>query len=149
MPTLAVNKRARYDYEILDTFEAGLVLSGQEVKSVRAGRMNLTGSYVTVKQGAAWLIGAHIPKYPQAGPQPTYDPDRSRLLLLHRRELTRIAGKMEQKGLTLVPISAYTKGSMIKIEFGVGRGKRQFEKRESIKKRDVDREVRRSLKAGK
>lgn len=146
MPTLAVNKRAKFDYEILDTVEAGLVLSGQEVKSIRAGRMSLMGAYVTIANGAARLIGSHVQRYPQAGPQPDYDPDRSRLLLLHKRELAKLAGKMEQKGLTLVPISVYTKGSKIKLEFGIGRGKKQFEKKEQIKRRDVDREVRRALK---
>jgi len=146
MPKLAVNKRALFDYEILEKFEAGLVLFGHEVKSVRLGRMSLLGSYVTINQGAAWLINGHIPLYPKAGPKPDYDPDRTRKLLLHKRELDRLAGKMEQKGLTLVPISVYTKGSQIKLEFGLGRGKKQYEKKESIKKREVDREIRRSLK---
>jgi SsrA-binding protein len=146
MPTLAINKRAKYDYEILDTLEAGLVLSGQEVKSIRAGRMSLTGSYVTIANGGARLIGSHVQRYPQAGPLPDYDPDRSRQLLVHKRELAKLSGKMEQKGLTLVPISVYTKGSKIKLEFGIGRGKKQFEKKEQIKRRDVDREIRRALK---
>ena len=146
MPTLAVNKRAKFDYEILEKLEAGLVLSGPEVKTVRKGSMNLLGSYVTINRGAAWLMGAHIPRYPQAGPQPGYDPDRTRKLLLHTREIKRLAGKLDQKGLTLVPISVYTKGSKIKLEFGLARGKKQFEKRETIKKRDVEREIRRSLK---
>lgn len=146
MPTLAVNKRARFDYEILEKFEAGLVLLGHEVKSVRAGRMSLLGSYVTITRGVPTLIGSHVPKYAPAGPLPGYDPDRSRKLLLHVREIKRLAGKLEQKGLTLVPISVYTKGSTIKLEFGLARGKKRFEKRESIKRRDIDREVRRSLK---
>ena len=146
MPTLAVNKRAHFDYEILEKFEAGIVLQGNEVKTVRGNRMGLLGAYVTISRGAAWLMGAHIPRYPQAGPQPGYDPDRNRKLLLHKREIKRLAGKLEQKGLTLVPISVYTKASMIKLEFGLARGKRQYEKRESIRKRDVDREIRRSLK---
>jgi len=146
MPQLAINKRALFDYVILEKFEAGLVLFGHEVKSVRDKRMSLLGAYVTISRGSAWLINSHIPLYPKAGPKPDYDPDRSRRLLLHKRELDRLAGKMEQKGLTLVPISVYTKGSQIKIEFGLGRGKKQFEKRETIKKRDIDREIRRSLK---
>jgi len=146
MPQLAANKRALFDYQILDKFEAGIVLFGHEVKSVRANRMSLLGAYVTISRGAAWLINAHIPPFPKAGPLPDYDPNRSRKLLLHKRELDRLAGKMEQKGLTLVPISVYTKGSQIKIEFGIGRGKKQYEKRESIKKRDVEREMRRSMK---
>jgi SsrA-binding protein len=146
MPELAYNKKAKFDYQILEPFEAGLMLTGQEVKSVRAGRMSLLGAYVTIARGAAWLINANIQKYPQAGPQPEYDPDRTRKLLLHRREIQKLAGKLEQKGLTLVPISVYTKGSKIKLEFGLARGKKQFEKKETIKRRDVDREIRRSLK---
>ncbi len=146
MPQLAYNKRANYDYDILEKFEAGLVLQGQEVKSVRAGRMSLLGAYVTISRGSAWLINGHISKFEKAGPLPEYDPDRTRRLLLHKRELDRLAGKMEQAGLTLVPISVYTKGSKIKIEFGLGRGKKRFEKKEAIKKREVQREIRRSLK---
>jgi SsrA-binding protein len=146
MPQLAFNKRALFDYEILEKFEAGLVLFGHEVKSVRSGKMSLLGAYVTIGRGSAWLINSHIPLYPKAGPKPDYDPDRTRRLLLHKRELDRLSGKLDQKGLTLVPISVYTKGSRIKIEFGLGRGKKQFEKKESIKKREIDREIRRSLK---
>jgi SsrA-binding protein len=147
MPQLAFNKRALFDYVILEKFEAGLVLFGHEVKSVRSGKMSLLGAYVTIGRGSAWLINAHVPLYPKAGQKPDYDPDRTRRLLLHKRELDRLSGKLDQKGLTLVPISVYTKGSRIKIEFGLGRGKKQFEKKETIKKREVDREIRRSLKA--
>ncbi|OGL73820.1 SsrA-binding protein [Candidatus Uhrbacteria bacterium RIFCSPHIGHO2_02_FULL_60_10] len=146
MPTLAANKRIRYDYEILESFEAGLQLTGQEVKQVRAGFMKLQGAYVTMHGGEAFLLNAHVPKYPPAGPLPSYDPYRSRRLLLHRRELLKILGKLAQKGLTLVPLSVYTKGSRIKIEIGIARGKKQFEKREDIKKKETDREIRRSLK---
>lgn len=145
MPQLALNKRARFDYEILEKLEAGLVLSGQEVKSVRAGRMQLLGAYIAITADAALLVGGHIPKYDPAGPQPDYDPDRSRKLLLHTREIARLRGKLKQKGLTIVPISVYTKGRQIKLELGLGRGKKQFEKRDSIKKRDIDRDIRRSL----
>ncbi|MBN1585305.1 SsrA-binding protein SmpB [Candidatus Uhrbacteria bacterium] len=144
MPRLAFNKRAKFDYEILESFEAGLALTGQEVKSVRAERMGLAGAFVTIHNGAAWLTNAHIPKYDKVGPLPDYDPDRSRKLLLHRREISRLIGKMEQKGLTLVPISVYTKGPTVKLEFGLARGKRQYQKKEAIKRRDVDREIRRS-----
>lgn len=146
MSTLAENKKAKFEYEILDTFEAGLMLLGHEVKSARAGSMSLRGAYVTIARGAVWLVGAHIQRYPQAGPQPDYDPERTRKLLLHKREIAKLAGKLEQKGLTLVPISAYTKGSKIKLSFGLARGKKQFEKKETLKRRDVDREIRRSLK---
>jgi SsrA-binding protein len=146
MPTIAINKKARFEYQILDKFEAGIALTGPEVKSVRAERMNLTGSYVSIASGNVILVGAHIPRYPQAGKQPDYDPDRTRRLLLHKREIAKLAGKLEQKGLTLVPLSVYTKGSKIKLEFGLGRGKQEFEKRETLKKRDSDREIRRALK---
>jgi SsrA-binding protein len=146
MPTLAENKKARFEYQILDHFEAGLVLFGHEVKSVREGKMALAGSYVTISRGALWLVGAQIQRYPKAGPLPDYDPQRTRKLLLHQREIQKLAGKMEQKGLTLVPLSVYTKGSKIKLSFGLCRGKKQYEKREAIKKRDIDRDVRRSLK---
>ena len=145
MATLAINKRAKFDYEILETFEAGLMLLGHEVKSVRAGQMSLRGAYVTMHGGEAWLTGSTIPAYAKAGPLPGYDSMRSRKLLLHRRELSRILGKMQQKGLTLVPISVYTRRSTIKIEFGLARGKKMYEKREAIKKRDLDREVRETL----
>jgi len=146
MANLAENKKAKFEYDILDDFEAGLVLDGQEVKSIRAGRMNMLGAYVTISRGAVWLVGAQIQKYPQAGPLPDYDPQRTRKLLLHKREINKLAGKMEQKGFTLVPLSVYAKGTKLKLKFGLGRGKKQFEKKESIKKRDLDREVRRALK---
>jgi|SRR5688572_9257761 len=146
MPTLCENKKAKFEYQVLDTVEAGLTLTGPEVKSVRGGRMSLLGAYVTIARGGVWLIGAHIQRYPNAGPQPDYDPERTRRLLLHKREIMKLAGKLEQKGLTLVPISVYTKGSKIKLSVGLARGKKNFEKRETLRKRDIDRDVRRSLK---
>ncbi|MBI4457413.1 SsrA-binding protein SmpB [Candidatus Uhrbacteria bacterium] len=146
MPSLAVNKHAGSDYEILEKFEAGLKLLGHEVKSVRAGSMSLRGAYVSVASDGIWLVGAHIPRYKPAGPTPGYDPERSRKLLLHKREIKRLSGQVLQKGLTLVPLSVYTRKSHIKLEFGLARGKKQYEKRAQIRKRDLDREVRRSLK---
>lgn len=143
---LATNQLAKRDYDILETFEAGLVLSGQEVKSIRSGQMKLQGSYVTIAKGAAWLIGSHIPPYKPAGLLPHYDPDRSRKILLHKKELARIAGHLRQKGLTLVPIRVYTLRRKLKLEFGLGRGRKEYEKREIIKKRDIDREIRRAFK---
>src|SRR5688572_26840654 len=104
MPNLAENKKARFEYDILDTFEAGLVLTGPEVKSIRAGRMQLSGSYITISRGALWLIGGHVQRYPQAGLQPDFDPERTKKLLLHKREINKLAGKLEQKGMTLVPL---------------------------------------------
>jgi len=149
MKSYAENSKSRFDNDLLDTFEAGIVLTGPEVKSVRLGRMSLRGAYITIARGVLMLVGSHIQKYPQAGPQPGYDPDRSRTLLIHKRELLKLAGKMEQKGLTLVPLSVYPahpKGSKIKVSFALARGKKKFEKKEAIKKRDLDREVQRTLR---
>lgn len=146
MPKLAENRKGLFDFEILERYEGGLVLHGHEVKSVRHGGMKLKGAYVTMRGGEVWLLGAHIQKYTKAGTLEHYDPDRIRKVLLRKRELKSLAGKLEQKGLTLVPISVYTKGSKIKIEVGLARGKKQFEKKEKIKRRDLDREIRRSLK---
>ena len=143
---LATNDKARYDYEILDRLEAGLVLSGQEVKSAKTGHMKLKGAHVTFHRGEAMLTGAHIAKYPKAGPLPDYDPERSRKLLLHKKELDKLRGKREEDGLTIVPLRAYMKAGRIKVEVAVARGKKQFEKRETIKKRDLDRQVRSALK---
>lgn len=143
---LAANDRARYDYELLESLEAGLALTGQETKSAKNGHLKLKGAHVAFTQGEAWLLGAHIAKYPKAGPLPGYDPERSRKLLLHKRELDRLRGKREEEGLTIVPIRAYMKGGRIKLEIAVARGKKQYEKRETIKKRDLDRQVRGALK---
>lgn len=146
MSVIASNDRARYDYELLDSVEAGLVLTGQEVKSAKMGHMKLKGAHVAFTKGEAWLMGSFIAKYPKAGPLPDYDPERSRKLLLRKRELDRMRGKREEEGLTVVPIRAYSKGGRIKIEVAVARGKKQYEKRETIKKRDLDREARSRMK---
>jgi SsrA-binding protein len=145
MPTLAVNKKARYDYSILDTLEAGIQLTGAEVKSVRAGRLNLAGSRVVITRGEAYLLGAQIAAFPQAGLQPGYDPQRTRKLLLHQREIRRLVGKLEEAGLTVVPLSTYTKGPHLKVEIAVARGKKEYEKRDVIKKREAAREARHSM----
>lgn len=146
MDDLASNDRARYDYDLLEKLEAGLVLDGPEVKSAKTGHLKLKGAHVTFARGEAMLVGAHIARYPKAGPQPDYDPERSRKLLLHKRQLERLKGKREEEGLTIVPLRAYMVRGRIKIEIAVARGKKQFEKRESIKKRDLDRQVRSALK---
>ncbi len=146
MTTLAENRKARFDYEILDTFEAGLVLSGAEVKSIKNGRMNLTGSYLNFHDGELYLIGAFIAPY-QPKNQPTdYDPSRSRKLLLRKKEIISLIGKIKPKGLTLMPLKAYTKGRRIKLEFAVARGKKQYDKREVIAKRETARKIERELK---
>lgn len=142
MPKLATNKRARFDYEILDTLEAGIVLTGQEVKSAKTGHMKLQGAFVTVRNNQAWLKNAFIAPYRHAGALDTYEPTQNRKLLLHRREIKKLKAKVDAERLTIVPISAYTKAGQIKIELGLGRGKKQHEKRDTIKKRDLDREVR-------
>ena len=152
MPVLAINKKARFDYELLDKYEAGLVLTGQEVKSIKTGHVDLKGSYVTLKvnqktgQAEAYLLNSFVPRYKLAGPLPEYDSRRSRKLLLNKRELKSLIGKTQVKGLTLVPIKVYTKHNLIKLEFAIGRGKKKVDKRETIKKRDVERSIRIRMK---
>lgn len=146
MPTYAKNKKAHFDYEILETYEAGLVLSGQEVKAAREGKMRLQGAFVTFHNNEAYIIGAHISPYTHAANIDTYDPERSRKLLLHKKEIAKLQGKSAEKGLTIVPISVYTSGRHIKVKIGVGRGKKKYDKRESIKKRQLDRDMRRQVK---
>jgi SsrA-binding protein len=153
MPTIAYNKRANFDYEILEKFEAGLVLRGHEVKSVRTGHVSLKGSYITFKNQSkigklpeAFLINAHISLYKHAGRMDGYDPLRSRKILLKKREIEKLMGKKKEQGLTLVPIKIYTKQSLLKLEFGIGRGKKKYDKREDIKKKDIERSTRRLMK---
>lgn len=146
MPTLAVNKKARFDYEILDKYEAGLVLFGQEVKAVKGGLMSLKGAYVLPKtkngKTELYLVNSQISAYKPAGPLPEYDSRRDRKLLLKREEIDRLIGKKQEEGLTLVPLKIYTKHSFLKLEFAVARGKKKYDKRESIKRRDIDRRLR-------
>lgn len=154
MPILAINKRANFDYEILDKYDAGLVLLGHEVKSLRAGNASLGGSYVTFKAGTkglpeAYLINAHISLYKYASTIKDYDPTRSRKLLLKEKEINYLLGKKKEQGLTIVPLRIYTKNSFLKLEFGIGRGKKNYDKREDIKKRDLDREGRRTIRGDK
>jgi len=148
MPNIAKNKQGLYDYEIFETYEAGIVLSGPEVKSIKAGQINLKGSYVTIDgRNEAWLIGAHISKYkPAAGVQADYDPMRKRKLLLAKKELISLKTKSQQPGLTILPISVYTKRGLIKCEIGLGRGKKKFDKREQMKKRQIQKDIRQRLK---
>ncbi len=137
------NRKAKHDYEILDTFDAGIVLRGSEVKSVRAGQANLTGSYLAFRGGELWVLGLKIPRYSKDGSATGYDDTRTRKILMHKRELSSLYGKIEQKGLTLVPISLYAHGRHVKLRFGLGRGKKAHDKRETLKKRDIDRELQR------
>lgn len=145
MPIIAKNPRARFDYEILDTLEAGLMLTGQEVKSARGGNISLKGAHASLVKGELWLLNAHIGLYKKAGDIKDYDPTRSRKLLTRKRETKKLIGALRNKGLTLVPISVYTKGRRLKVELGLARGKKKYEKREIIKKRDIDREIRKRL----
>ena len=153
MSTLATNKRAHFDYDILEEYEAGIVLTGQEVKSVRQSNVSLKGAFVTIRNQSgggkipeAWLTNAHITPYSKAGPLPAYDPTQPRKLLLKKSELNTLVGKRKQGGLTLLPLSLYTKQNRIKVRVGLGRGKKQYEKRESIKRRESDRSIREKLK---
>lgn len=147
MAILTENRKARFDYEILETFEAGIVLTGQEVKSIRTGKANLTGSYVIIKSGAAQLLGAQIPPYQPLNTLKEYDPTRTRKLLLHNDEINLLLGKTKEHKLTLIPLSMYSKGRKIKISIGLAKHKKQHDKREAIKKRETSREMRRALKS--
>ncbi len=146
MSILATNDKARYDYELLTRYEAGLVLTGQETKSAKFGGMKLKGAHVVFHGGEAFLIGSRIDPFQKAGKLEEYDPERSRKLLMHKQELTKIRSKLEEKGLTVVPIRVYLKDGRIKVEVAVARGKKEFEKRDTIKKRELDRRVRHALK---
>jgi SsrA-binding protein len=142
---VAGNRKAYHDYFIDETFEAGIVLVGTEVKSLRAGRVNLRDSYAEVRGGQVYLTGVHISVYEQ-GNIWNHEPVRSRKLLLHKREIDRLAGKVRERGYTLVPTRIYFRGSHAKVELGLARGKKTYDKRETIAKRDADREMQRVFK---
>ena len=139
------NRKARFDYQVLDTFEAGLVLRGTEVKSLRQGHMILKDSYCDITGGQAYLVGAHISPYEQ-GNIYNHEPERRRKLLLHKREIERLDTIVSEKGLTLVPLKVYFKHGKAKLEFGLCRGKKTFDKRETIKKRETEREMAQAVK---
>ena len=143
---IAVNRRARYEYFIEETIEAGIVLTGSEVKSLRAGKAQLKESYARIERGEAWLMNAHISEYGPAS-QFGHEPIRRRKLLLHAREIERLTGKTKESGLTLVPLRLYFKNGRAKIELGLARGKKLYDKRESIKERETRREVDRAMKS--
>ncbi len=143
--TVATNRKARHDYFIDETYEAGIVLTGTEIKSARAGRVNLRDSYVQVKNGELWLIDTHIAPYEQAG-RGSHEPKRPRKLLMHLREIGRLQGKVQEKGYTIVPLRLYLKDSKwAKVEIALARGKKLYDKRQAIHKRDAEREVERAL----
>lgn len=140
------NRQARYLYEILETYEAGIQLTGTEVKSIRAGKVNLQDGYALIRDGEAWLINGHISPYTSSGQYFNHEPRRTRKLLLHREEIRKLIGKVEQQGLTLVPLKMYLKRGWVKISIGLARGKKLHDKREDIKRRDDQREMQRAMK---
>ncbi len=141
---LAKNRRARFDFLILDTFEAGLVLRGTEVKAIRDGKVQLKDSFVEVREGEAWLMNAHVGAYDH-GNRENHAPERPRKLLLHRREIDRLMGQLQTKGVTIVPLEIYLKGHHIKVEIGLAKGKKVHDKRASERERELDREVEETL----
>jgi SsrA-binding protein len=143
--TVARNPRARHEYHIVETWEAGLVLTGTEVKSLRAGRASLIGAFARVRGGEVWLEALHIPPY-DAGNRNNHDPLRTRKLLLHRREIRRLVGAVEQKGFALVPLELYFKGVHAKVTIALGRGKKAYDRREDLKRRDAEREMARAVR---
>ncbi len=147
MGVITKNKKAYFKYEILERLEAGISLIGQEVKSIKSGRINLAGSYAVLKNEEVFLIGAKIPPYQPKNAPKDYNPERSRKLLLKKSEIKYLIGKIKQKGLTIVPLSVYTKRSRIKIEIALVKGRTKPDKRELIKKRDVEREIKKELKS--
>src|SRR3989344_1325057 len=147
MSNYAENRKARFNYEILEKFETGIELLGVEVKSVRGGQMSLEGSFAIIRGGEAYLINSNIPPYQAKNTPKDYDPLRNRKLLLMKKEITELAGSEKNKSLTIVPMVVYNKGSKIKVEIALVKGKKKYDKRESIKKRDTDREIRREYKA--
>jgi len=143
--TVAVNRRARHQYAIEETLEAGLSLTGTEIKSIRAGRVNLAEAYARIERGEAWLIGAHIAPYEQ-GNRNNHEPTRTRKLLLHRDQILELIGRTQAKGFTLVPLKLYIRNGMAKLELGIGRGKKAYDKRRTIAERDARRELERATK---
>ena len=143
---VATNRKAFHEYHILETFEAGVQLRGSEVKSIREGKAGLKQAYILIRKGEAWLRGTHIPTYSHTGFE-GHEPIRDRKLLLHKKEIQRINSKLTEKGLTAVPTKLYFKGGLIKLEFGLAKGKKLYDKRDTKKKRDVERDIQRALKA--
>ncbi len=142
--TVATNRKALHEYFILDRYEAGIVLKGTEVKSLRQGSANLQDGYAVIRNGELWLIGMHISPF-EKGNINNHDPKRDRKLLMHRQEIRRVVGKISEKGLTLVPLRVYFKKHRAKVELGLARGKKSYDKRAAIAKRDVERQLRREF----
>ena len=142
---VATNRKAHHDYNILETYEAGIALLGSEIKSVRDNRVSLGEAYVRADGGELWLVGAHIARY-EAASYMSHEPTRARKLLMHRKEIRILMGKLAEKGLTLIPLRMYIKERTAKLEIGLGRGKKLYDKRETIMRRESDREIERTLK---
>ncbi len=147
MQPLAENRKARFDYHILETYEAGIVLAGHEVKSIKAGRANLAGAFVAIKPDGAFLLNAQIPPYQPKNMPLDYDPSRTRRLLLKKEEIKYLLGKSKEGGLTIVALSLYNKGRRIKVSIGLARHKKKADKREILKKRQTEKEISRTLKS--
>ena len=145
MKIFSDNKKATYNYEILEKFEAGLVLFGQEVKSIRTGHINLSGSYVKFNRNEPFLVGVKIPPYQPNNAGADYDEERQKKILLNKKEINYLLAKASQKGFSLIPLKIYDNSGRIKLEFGLAKGKKKFDKKEKIKKRDIEREVNREL----
>ena len=145
MKTIATNRKAFHNYHVQDSVEAGIVLTGTEIKSIRAGRVSLGEAYVRPDRGELWLVNAHIARY-EAGSYMSHEPRRSRKLLLHRKQIDGLIGRISEKGLTLVPLKLYTKDSRAKVEIALAKGKKMYDKRESIARRETDREIGRVVK---
>lgn len=139
---LAENRRARFDYDILETYEAGLELSGQEVKSAKAGKMQISGSYALIREGEVWLINSVIPAYQPKNAPRDFNPERNRRLLLRKDEIKALTGRLHEKGLSLLPLRVYPKRGFLKVELGLGRSRKKSDKRELLKKRTMEREMR-------
>jgi len=146
MTDLTENKKAYFDYEILETFEAGLVLEGHEVKSLKTGRAAIKGAYAILRGNEGYILGMHIPPYQTANTPSNYVPDRTRKLLLTKKEISYLTGKTAEKGLTLLPLKVYTKHGLCKLLLGLGKGKKKTDKRETIKARESKRKIDRTLK---
>lgn len=146
MKTLAQNKKAKFDYKILKKYEAGISLIGTEVKSIKQGRISLQGSYVTIKDEEVFLIGSNIPPYQPKNAPKDYNPEKQRKLLLKKQEIDQLIGKTKEKGLTLIPLKVYTRNGLIKIEIALAKGAKKSDKREKIKKKEVDRKIKRALR---
>ncbi|MBN1369381.1 MAG: SsrA-binding protein SmpB [Dehalococcoidaceae bacterium] len=145
--TVASNRKAYHNYHILEVFEAGIALSGSEIKSIRGGRISLNEAYIKPRGNELWLVGAHVPRYEAASAfTASHEPARDRKLLLHRQEINELARKVAEKGYSLVPVSLYIKGHLVKVGVGLGKGKKQYEKKDAIIEKETKREINRTLK---